>query len=182
MMYSCYSGSLINMHRVLNSIHFFSSREICLIFLGYFSQLSISQWYQSLGTVLKLLNQNIPDSKVHAANMGPPGSCWPQMGPILAPWNLLSGINPEPPLFHVECRDDVRDGWCRQTVWNLMLLWGNRDDLRTALTHAPVNCCNAKRLACGKYYIEGILSVEFRNFLPNNNYSRRQRFMCAYQW
>ena len=24
--------------------------------------------------------------------MGPPGSCWPQMGPMLAPWTLLSGI------------------------------------------------------------------------------------------
>ena len=23
---------------------------------------------------------------------GPPGSCWPQMGPILAPWTLLSGV------------------------------------------------------------------------------------------
>ena len=23
---------------------------------------------------------------------GPPGSCWPQMGPILAPWTLLSGL------------------------------------------------------------------------------------------
>ena len=32
-----------------------------------------------------------PDSKVHGANMGPPGSCRPQMGPILAPWTLLSG-------------------------------------------------------------------------------------------
>ena len=30
-------------------------------------------------------------SKVHGANMGPPGSCRPQMGPILAPWTLLSG-------------------------------------------------------------------------------------------
>ena len=33
-----------------------------------------------------------PDSKVHGANMGgPPGSCRPQMGPMLAPWTLLSG-------------------------------------------------------------------------------------------
>ena len=34
-----------------------------------------------------------PDSKVHGANMGPTwaGSCRPQMGPILAPWILLSG-------------------------------------------------------------------------------------------
>ena len=23
---------------------------------------------------------------------GPPGSCWPQMGPMLAPWILLSGL------------------------------------------------------------------------------------------
>ena len=33
----------------------------------------------------------IPDSKVHGAHMGPPGSCRPQMGPMLAPWTLLSG-------------------------------------------------------------------------------------------
>ena len=37
--------------------------------------------------------QNIPDSKVHgAATWGPPGSCQPQMGPMLTPWTLLSGI------------------------------------------------------------------------------------------
>ena len=35
---------------------------------------------------------NVPNSKVHGANMGPPGSCWPQMGPMLAPWTLLSGV------------------------------------------------------------------------------------------
>ena len=34
---------------------------------------------------------NNPDSKVHGANMGPPGSCRPQMGPMLAPWTLLTG-------------------------------------------------------------------------------------------
>ena len=32
-----------------------------------------------------------PDSKIHGANMGPLGSCRPQMGPMLAPWTLLSG-------------------------------------------------------------------------------------------
>ena len=32
-----------------------------------------------------------PDSKVHGTNMGPPGSCQPQMGPMLAPWTWLSG-------------------------------------------------------------------------------------------
>ena len=38
---------------------------------------------------------NYPDSKVHGAIMGPtwgpPGSCRPQMGPMMAPWTLLSG-------------------------------------------------------------------------------------------
>ena len=34
---------------------------------------------------------NTPDSKVHGANMGPLGSSRPQMGPMLAPWTLLSG-------------------------------------------------------------------------------------------
>ena len=36
-----------------------------------------------------------PDSKVHGAHLGPtwgpPGSCRPQMDPMLAPWTLLSG-------------------------------------------------------------------------------------------
>ena len=39
----------------------------------------------------------IPDSKVHRANMGPtwgpPGSCRPQMGPMLAPWTLQTGMD-----------------------------------------------------------------------------------------
>ena len=34
----------------------------------------------------------VPDSKLHGANMVPPGSCRPQMGPILAPWTTLSGV------------------------------------------------------------------------------------------
>ena len=37
-------------------------------------------------SVLKL-----PAVKVHGANMGPPGTCRPQMGPMLAPRTLLSG-------------------------------------------------------------------------------------------
>ena len=32
-----------------------------------------------------------PDSKVHGANMGPPGSCRPQMGSMLAPWTSSGG-------------------------------------------------------------------------------------------
>ena len=32
-----------------------------------------------------------PDSKVHGSNLGPPGSCRPQMGSMFVPWTLLSG-------------------------------------------------------------------------------------------
>ena len=36
----------------------------------------------------------VSDSKVHGADMGAPGSCRPQMDPMLAPWILLSGVCP----------------------------------------------------------------------------------------
>ena len=36
--------------------------------------------------------QAIPDSKVHGANMGPSGADRTKVGPVLAPWTLLSGI------------------------------------------------------------------------------------------
>ena len=39
--------------------------------------------------VSHIIPDGIPDSKVHGANMGPPGSYRPQMGPMLAPWILL---------------------------------------------------------------------------------------------
>ena len=37
-------------------------------------------------------------AKLMGPTWGPPGSCWPQMGPMLAPWTLLSGslkLSPE---------------------------------------------------------------------------------------
>ena len=34
---------------------------------------------------------NTPESKVLGPTWGPTGSCLPQMGPMLAPWTLLSG-------------------------------------------------------------------------------------------
>ena len=40
-------------------------------------------------TVLK--NRSLPDSKVHGANMGRSGAERTQVGPMLAPWTLLSG-------------------------------------------------------------------------------------------
>ena len=35
---------------------------------------------------------DVPDSKVHGANMGPSGADRTQVGPMLAPWTLLSGV------------------------------------------------------------------------------------------
>ena len=34
----------------------------------------------------------VPDSKTHGANMDPPGADRTKVGPMLAPWTLLSGI------------------------------------------------------------------------------------------
>ena len=36
--------------------------------------------------------QCIPESKAHGASMGPSGAYRTQVGPMLAPWTLLSGI------------------------------------------------------------------------------------------
>ena len=36
-----------------------------------------------------------PDSKFMGTAWGPPEFGWPQMGPMLAPWTLLSGIYPD---------------------------------------------------------------------------------------
>ena len=54
--------------------------------------------------------QQIPDNKVHGANMGPtrvlPAPGGPHVGPMLAPWTLLSGM----PLQHT--MDSNAKPWC----------------------------------------------------------------------
>ena len=50
---------------------------------------SVKIWQRSS---INKMQQNIPDSKVHGANMGPIWG-W-QVGPMLAPWTLLSEIWP----------------------------------------------------------------------------------------
>ena len=42
----------------------------------------------------------VPDSNVHWPTWGPPGSCWPQMGPMLAPWTLLSRVLYTNAMYH----------------------------------------------------------------------------------
>ena len=58
---------------------------------GMFCRVVCLRWRLSFPSIIFLY----PDSKVHGASMGPtwgpPGSCRPQMGPVLASWTLLSG-------------------------------------------------------------------------------------------
>ena len=56
-------------------------------------ELQIDHWHRTclFTRIARMLNSvGVPDSKVHGANMGPPGSCWPQMGPLLAASGVLS--------------------------------------------------------------------------------------------
>ena len=79
----------------------------------------------------------LPDSKVHGANMGPPdGTDRTQVGPMLAPWTLLSGRGCMYPhssgaLYHFTCTDatDWVGPW---TCWGqssngLHISWGTSD-------------------------------------------------------
>ena len=47
-------------------------------------------WYEGHGMDRQL--NPVPDSKVHGANMGPIWGRRTQVGPMLAPWTLLSGV------------------------------------------------------------------------------------------
>ena len=50
-------------------------------------------WYRHwIMTLLLNLLLKVPDSKVHGANMGPTWVLSAPDGPMLAPWNLLSGV------------------------------------------------------------------------------------------
>ena len=57
---------------------------------------------------------------------GPPGSCWPQMGPMLAPWTSLSGYTPFDYTSAVYMTALVcqQQRWCRIYMSvNLTALW-----------------------------------------------------------
>ena len=50
--------------------------------------------YGAIGNTYDWLQfEAFPDSRCHGATWGPPGSCRPQIGPVLAPWTLLSGLS-----------------------------------------------------------------------------------------
>ena len=57
--------------------------------------------------------EHYPDSKVHGANMGPAGADRTQVGPMLVPWNLLSGYE-----YHKQNKLNTAEcyiQWCNDT-------------------------------------------------------------------
>ena len=66
------------------------------------NQTLLAAYYNEMSTIIdeasrssacdKADIQVIPDSKVHGANMGPSEADRTQVGPMLAPWILLSGM------------------------------------------------------------------------------------------
>ena len=75
-------------HRQSSCFEFFS----LLPLMSYICSQLIQHWY-----FFKPLRSNYPDSKVHVAHMGPTlvlsASGRPHVGPMLAPWTLLSGYS-----------------------------------------------------------------------------------------
>ena len=54
------------------------------------------KWRGAYNSLHCLLNNVTQIAKYAGPTCGPPGSCRPQMGPMLAPWTLLSGTLYEP--------------------------------------------------------------------------------------
>ena len=75
---------------VLDALFFLTFYNGC----SYLSRLGLKINHASKRGPCVTVSPNHPDGKVHGTNTGPPGSCRPQMGPILAPWSLLSGHLP----------------------------------------------------------------------------------------
>ena len=59
---------------------------------GRYKYAIATQWYQFHTTDAWWFSLSLPQiAKLMGPTLGSPGSCWPHMGPILAPWTLLSG-------------------------------------------------------------------------------------------
>ena len=61
----------------------------------------------------------VPDSKVHGANMGPIWADRAQVGPMLAPWTLLSGV-----LFTIGHKTTYSSSLDRSYMKLLRAIWG----------------------------------------------------------
>ena len=66
----------------------------------YSSQKGLQIWHSQWYDLLWPSDTRIPQiAKFMGPTWGPPGSCRPQMGPMLAPWTLLSG---QCPIFYIK--------------------------------------------------------------------------------
>ena len=66
-----------------NLFNFFKHVKLCL--------LNLTKLFPHASTHVAIRKQ-IPEAKFMGPTWGPPGPCRPQMGPMLAPWTLLSGM------------------------------------------------------------------------------------------
>ena len=110
-----------------------------------------------------------PDSNVHGANMGPPGSCRPQMGPMLAPWTLLSGV-----VTHgIAYIHEYQNGWYKQSTAKLMYISWDILCIILIMIQGPKpwtwNCASDKEFSEEKHPLSPayqlFLCVAFFNFL-----------------
>ena len=67
----------------------------------------------------------LPDSKVHGSTWGPPGSRRPQMGPMLAPWTLLSGLVTRKGFYEAIQRTCQPKSWSAllRNYWYRYFMW-----------------------------------------------------------
>ena len=73
---------------------------------------------------------------------GPPGSCWPQMGPMLTPWTLLSG------LYCVTCLHPLRQKSYFFCVTLILPMTTRQSRWR------PIHCIGRKYSKAGKRHCQ----------------------------
>ena len=85
--------------------------------------LNFLSWTEMYIVIMKLMSVRPPlyhilsqKTKFMRPTWGPPGSCWPQMGPMLAPWTLLSGM---------ACltKDEQYGSSWNQLILRILFLW-----------------------------------------------------------
>ena len=103
---------------------------------------------------------------------GPPGSCWPQMGPMLAPWTLLSGYLHkwwESLLMNVILNGGRKHGKvcvrrrnyhkiCFIYMWVSMILWCQDNVSLNFLSKLTIHCFIFVEGFCLNFFIKPLTS------------------------
>ena len=98
--------------------HFCSENQSNIVYLSLMASHIIHKSYSSVSENLylgccvvctKRQRGNTQKAKFMGPTWGPPGSCLPQMGPMLVPWTLLSGY------VHKSCLAGFRHRWMVQS-------------------------------------------------------------------